>query len=78
MYREYFMAAYYVDSLPNKKGNNEVHKFGCSHLDLGWKQFVFLGKFSDCREAVEEARKAFPQAEGCYFCARTCHGSLVY
>lgn len=36
---------------------------------------VLLGYFITCAEAVREAKKYYPQSNGCYWCSNECHTS---
>lgn len=31
---------------------------------------IYLGEFSNCRDAVREAKKHYPQSNGCYYCSK--------
>lgn len=63
---------YYVNTNAQSNGDHEVHKSGCSHMPDIWSQ-KFLGSFTNCKDAVEEAKKTYPTADGCYYCAYECH-----
>lgn len=68
------MARYYVNKNAQSEGDHEVHKESCSFLPLE-KNRIFLGQFSNCREAVKKARTHFRQCNGCYYCSTACHSS---
>ena len=36
---------------------------------------IVFGEFSNCADAVREAKKTYPQSNGCYYCSRDCHTS---
>ena len=66
------MANYYVNTNEQSNGDHEVHTDGCTYppdhsnrLQLGW--------FSNCRDAVTEAKKTYRQSNGCYWCCNACH-----
>ena len=66
------MASYYVNKNAQLNGDHEVHTTGCSFMpDVGNR--IYLGEFSNCRDAVREAKKHYPQSNGCYYCSRECH-----
>lgn len=63
---------YYVNNNEQKNGDHEVHASGCDWLpDLGNRSY--LGYFSSCAAAVNEAKKIFKQSNGCYYCSKPCH-----
>lgn len=68
------MAKYYVNENAQNNGDHEVHVEGCSHFPKP-ENAHYLGEFSSCRPAVEEARKRYGQANGCYYCCEECHTS---
>lgn len=66
------MKQYYVNKKPQGNGDHEVHREDCKHLPhLDHKEY--LGLFSNCKDAVEEATKIYAQADGCFFCCKECH-----
>jgi len=66
------MASYYVNKNAQSNGDHEVHKEGCSHMpDVMNRQY--LGEFTNCRDAVREAKKYYAQSNGCYYCSYECH-----
>jgi len=67
------MRHYYVDKRAQLNGDHEVHTGSCGYLPVTENQ-LYLGYFDSCAEAVKEARKIYPQADGCYFCCRACYG----
>ena len=68
------MDSYYVNKNAQANGDHEVHKYGCSYLpETANRQY--LGKFSNCHDAVKEAKKTYPQSNGCYYCSNACHTS---
>lgn len=66
------MAVYYVNKNAQPNGDHEVHKSGCSYLPSENNRY-FLGVFSTCHGAVREAKKYYPQSNGCYYCSKECH-----
>ena len=64
------MAKYYVNQNAQSNGDHEVHKDGCSYMPVYKK---YLGDFSNCKDAVKEAKKTYNKADGCYYCANECH-----
>jgi hypothetical protein len=66
------MNHYYVNKNSQSNGDHEVHKDGCSYLPEVANR-LYLGYFSTCQEAVREAKKSYPQSNGCYFCSYACH-----
>ena len=63
---------YYVNTNPEKGQNHEVHADGCNKMPLS-KNRSYLGYFSNCSQAVEEAKKTYSDADGCFWCSRACH-----
>lgn len=63
------MSGYYVNNTPQSNGDHEVHKEGCS-----WLQLVrSVRDLGDCVTAVVAARRIYPTANGCAYCATACH-----
>ncbi|MXV50334.1 hypothetical protein GS399_05065 [Pedobacter sp. HMF7647] len=65
---------YYVNDREQSNGDHEVHREDCDYLPTLTNR-RYLGVFSDCRDAVTEAKKVFRQVNGCKFCSRLCHTS---
>ena len=63
---------YYVNRQAQANGDHEVHRSDCAYLPSESNR-IHLGTFSNCRDAIREARKHFSQVDGCYFCSRECH-----
>ncbi|MGJ8536792.1 MAG: hypothetical protein ACSHW2_06535 [Parasphingopyxis sp.] len=68
------MPYFYVNTNAQSNGDHEVHQkdSGCEHQpavsnrkDMGWH--------ADCHGAVTEAKKSYPQSNGCYYCCNACH-----
>lgn len=66
------MSFYYVNKNAQSNGDHEVHTADCSYLPEPKNQ-KYLGYFSNCADAVKEAKKHFPQSNGCYYCSPKCH-----
>jgi len=64
------MDTYYVNHNAQRNGDHEVHKDGCRYMP---SSKLRLGSFSNCRDAVREAKKTYPQSNGCYTCCNECH-----
>ncbi len=64
------MADYYVNNNTDDNGDHEVHKSGCHVMPSNKK---YLGDFSNCWQAVAEAKKHYTQTNGCWHCSRECH-----
>jgi len=68
------MAYYYVNKNAQANGDHEVHTTGCSFMPNATNR-IYLGDFSNCRQAVSEAKKHYTKSNGCYYCANACHTS---
>jgi hypothetical protein len=66
------MKKYYVNKNAQANGDHEVHTTGCSFLPLE-RNRIYLGEFSNCHLAVQDARKRYSQVNGCYYCCNECH-----
>lgn len=66
------MATYYVNKNVQDNGDHEVHRTGCSYMPLP-KNRIHLGNFSNCKDAVAEAKKHYKRSNGCYYCSNACH-----
>lgn len=66
------MAAYYVNKNAQSTGEHEVHRAGCSYLP-DTENRVYLGDFTNCKDAVRESKKHYDNVDGCYYCSRECH-----
>lgn len=66
------MTKYYVNKNAQANGDHEVHKSGCSYMPDPENR-LYLGIFSTCRGAVAEAKRYYPQSNGCYYCSIVCH-----
>ncbi|MAE51603.1 MAG: hypothetical protein CMH27_07315 [Micavibrio sp.] len=68
------MANYYVNQNKQNNGDNEVHRHGCSHMPHVSNR-VLLGDYTSCSPAVSEAKRRGYNANGCFYCANSCHTS---
>lgn len=66
------MKIYFVNKEAQENGDHEVHHAACDWLPYPEKQHL-LGRFATCKEAVAEAKKIYPTADGCYYCSNACH-----
>jgi hypothetical protein len=68
------MDYYYVNKNSQLNGDHEVHKSNCIYLPSELNR-LGLGYFSNCQDAVREAKKYYVQCNGCYYCCPSCHTS---
>lgn len=68
------MASYYVNKRVQPNGDHEVHRSDCRYLP-SIENGEYLGEFSNCKDAVIEAKKRYHRSNGCYTCSRECHTS---
>lgn len=68
------MAKYYVNEQKQSNGDHEVHTSDCRYLPSEANR-KYLGEFSNCKDAVKEAKKSYSQSNGCYTCSKDCHTS---
>lgn len=66
------MALYYVNKNAQDNGDHEVHTAECNWLPEE-KNRLYLGSFTNCHDAVKEAKKHYSQSNGCYYCSLACH-----
>lgn len=64
------MHEYYVNTQAQANGDHEVHVKVCAYFP---RQPLRLGVFERCHDAVAEAKRRYPKANGCYWCCRACH-----
>ncbi len=68
------MKKYYVNNHVQPNGDHEVHNQDCKYLpNIVSKKY--LGEFSNCKDAVIEAKKTYSKSDGCYHCSNECHKS---
>ena len=68
------MKSYYVNKNAQANGDHEVHDEDCKYLPTSYNR-IDLGKHSDCKSAVTEAKKTYSQSNGCKTCSKDCHTS---
>jgi hypothetical protein len=68
------MAAYYMNKNAQENGDHEVHRTGCAWMPAEHNR-KYLGDFTNCRDAVREAKKIDSDADGCAHCSPDCHTS---
>ncbi|KAA6320703.1 hypothetical protein EZS27_029556 [termite gut metagenome] len=66
------MDMYYVNENAQPTGEHEVHKSGCAYIP-NINNRRYLGQFSNCADAVREAKRYYSQVDGCYYCCPACH-----
>ncbi len=66
------MATYYVNKIAQPTGEHEVHTSTCSYLP-DQENRMYLGVFSNCHDALREAKRYYNNVDGCYWCSRECH-----
>lgn len=66
------MTKYYVNDNAQSNGDHEVHRDDCKELPAQSSR-TYLGEFSTCKPAVEEAKKHYKQVNGCKICSNACH-----
>jgi len=65
---------YYVNKNAQPNGDHEVHTAECFWLPAPENR-IYLGDFSNCRDAVRAAKKYYPQSNGGKYCSPECHTS---
>ncbi|WP_196889161.1 hypothetical protein [Aureivirga sp. CE67] len=63
---------YYVNKTAQKSGEHEVHSQVCYFLPNS-NNCIYLGEFSNCKSAINEAKKYYHNIDGCYHCSNNCH-----
>lgn len=66
------MEWYYVSKDAQPSGEHEVHRNDCTRLPK-IENRIILGCFTNCREAMREARQHYQQVDGCFHCCKPCH-----
>ncbi len=66
------MTNYVMNINSQSNGDHEVHKITCKNLPNPGNR-LYLGDFSNCHEAISEAKKYDPKADGCIHCSPECH-----
>jgi hypothetical protein len=62
---------YYVHTIPQANGDHEVHQEDCHYLPLPQNR-IYLGEFTNCRQAVTAASAYYSDVDGCRFCSPEC------
>jgi hypothetical protein len=65
---------YYVNKNAQINGDHEVHNEYCRYLP-NIENRKYLGEFSNCSDAVKEAKKTYAKSNGCKTCSNSCHTS---
>lgn len=65
---------YYVNNKAQSNGDHEVHTEYCRYLPNSDNR-KYLGEFSNCSDAVKEAKKIYYKSNGCKTCSNACHTS---
>jgi hypothetical protein len=63
---------YYVNKNAQPTGEHEVHTISCRYKPLS-ENCIYLGEFSNCHDALREARRYYDNVDGCYYCCNQCH-----
>lgn len=69
------MASYYLNQNRQPNEDYEVHTGICAFLPAQVNR-EYLGEFTYCWQAVDEAKRRHPtwyRINGCYYCSQTCH-----
>ncbi len=61
------MVEYYVNKNAQPTGEHEVHRSGCAWMPDPQNR-LYLGDFTTCRPAVQEAKKHYYQVDRCKYC----------
>ena len=69
------MPRYYVNMNAQANGDHEVHRADNCPTPANEENRRYFGTFDSCREAVREAKKVYPQSNGCANCSLPCHTS---
>lgn len=67
------MPRYYVNKNAQANGDHEVHRADDCPTPANEENRRYLGDFESCHGAVDEAKKVYPQSNGCAFCSPACH-----
>ncbi|MCI5211671.1 MAG: hypothetical protein D3910_23470 [Candidatus Electrothrix sp. ATG2] len=68
------MAKYYVNDKTHTNPNNdhEVHTSTCHVLPSAANR-TYLGEFTNCHDAVRQAKTIYTKVDGCIHCCKACH-----
>ncbi|KIF80115.1 hypothetical protein [Noviherbaspirillum autotrophicum] len=61
------MQHYYVDKKETSNGDHEVHVPRCEYLPEA-NDRIYLGAFSNCGDAVRQAKSHYGRSTGCRWC----------
>jgi hypothetical protein len=64
---------YYVNTNQQPNGDHEVHRETVCPTPAAPSNRRDLGDFTNCVDAVREAKKIYPTANGCANCSPACH-----
>ena len=65
--------SYYVNRNAQENGDHEVHRTHGCPTPAREENRLYLGDFSNCHDAVREAKKHYPTANGCANCSPACN-----
>jgi hypothetical protein len=68
------MIEYYVHKYKDDKGDHEVHRSDCEWI-INIENFICLGSFNNCHQAVQAAKGHFSNVNGCKHCSKECDTS---
>lgn len=63
---------YYVNRVAQPTGEHEVHTSTCRYLPSAANR-IFLGYFSNSRDALQAARMIYSNVDGCFYCCSDSH-----
>ena len=63
---------YYVSKIAQTNGDHEVHDESCHWLPSP-EHRAYVGEYLSCFGAVLDAKKQYPQSDGCVHCCKPCH-----
>ena len=63
---------YYVNKNAQATGEHEVHASGCKYLPSEENR-IYLGFFTNSRDAIRKAKKYYSNVDGCFFCCPESH-----
>lgn len=66
------MKIYYVNKNAQPNKDHEVHTDDCRYLPISPNR-KYLGEYTNCKPAIIEAKKTYPQSNGCKICCLDCH-----
>lgn len=66
------MKRYYLDIVPKRNGDNELHHEFCLYVPVIINA-KYIGEFATEIDALKEAQKDFKNANGCKSCCAACY-----